>query len=55
MNFDFDMGKYAFYVWGAYGAAFLGLAGLTVLTVRGHIARRKELEALQAALKDKAK
>jgi len=43
------MGKYAFYVWGAYGATLLGLGTLIVVSLRAQDRRRKVLEALQAA------
>lgn len=46
---DLDMGKYAFYVWGAYGATLLGLGALIVISLRVQAQRRKVLEALQAA------
>jgi heme exporter protein CcmD len=47
---DFDMGKYGFFVWGAYGATALGLMGLILLTLRAHAERKKHLAALQAAV-----
>lgn len=50
--FTLDMGKYAVYVWGAYGATALTLASLIVLSVRAQAERRKKLEALQAAVAD---
>jgi len=48
--FTLDMGKYAVYVWGAYGATALVLASLVVVSVRTQVSRRKKLEALQAAV-----
>ena len=43
------MGKYAIYVWGAYGATFIALGALVVISLRVQAQRRKVLEALQAA------
>jgi heme exporter protein CcmD len=48
--FTLDMGKYAIYVWGAYGVTFVTLASLIVVSVRTQALRRKKLEALQAAV-----
>jgi len=45
---DFDMGKYAFYVWGSYGATAFALAGLIVLSLRAHASWKRQLAALQA-------
>ena len=53
--FTLDMGKYAFYVWGAYGATALTLAGLIALSLRVQAERRKKLEALQAAVAERRK
>ena len=50
MHLDLDMGKYALFVWGSYGATFIALAGLIGVSLRAHADRRKKLEALQAAL-----
>ena len=52
MHLDLDMGKYAFFVWSAYGATALGLIGVTVMSLRANRERRKVLTALQAAAKD---
>ena len=49
MHLDLDMGKYAFYVWGAYGVSALALLSLVLLSLRVHARRRKVLEALQEA------
>lgn len=46
---DLDMGRYALYVWGAYGVSAVALAGLVVLSLRAHARRRKVLDALQKA------
>jgi heme exporter protein CcmD len=53
MPFDFDMGKYSFFVWGSYGATALGLIGLVVLTLRAHADHKRQLTALQAAAEAK--
>jgi len=50
---DFDMGKYALYVWGSYGATALATGGLVVLSLRAHAAWRKQLENLQAVAEKK--
>ena len=47
---DLDMGKYAVFVWGAYGASFVALSALVLLSLRTHAQRRKVLDALQAAV-----
>ena len=46
---DLDMGKYALYVWGSYGASALAIAGLIALSLRAHAKWKKQLEVLQAA------
>jgi heme exporter protein D len=51
MHLDFDMGKYGFFVWGAYGASALAIGGLIVASVRARLVRLKRLTALQEALK----
>lgn len=53
--FTLDMGKYAVYVWSAYGATAVTLGSLIVLSVRAQAARRKTLEALQAAVAEQRK
>ena len=50
--FTLDMGKYAVYVWGAYGATALTLLALIGLSLSAQAERRKKLEALQAAVAD---
>ena len=55
MQLDLDMGKYVFFVWGAYGATALGLIGLVVLSLRAHAERKKQLAALQAAVAESKK
>lgn len=50
MLFDFDMGKYAFFVWGAYGATALGLVGLVVATLRTYTETKKRLSLLQSTI-----
>ncbi|WP_298328259.1 heme exporter protein CcmD [Asticcacaulis sp.] len=47
---DWNMGKYAFFVWGSYGVTALALLSLTVLSVRAHRERAAKLKALQEAL-----
>ncbi len=53
LHLDWDMGKYAVYVWGAYGASALAIGGLIFASLRAHAQRRKVLEALQAAAETK--
>lgn len=55
MHLDLDMGKYAVFVWGSYGATFIALGSLIALSLRAHAERRKKLEALQAALAETQK
>ncbi|HEY0522719.1 MAG TPA: heme exporter protein CcmD [Stellaceae bacterium] len=43
------MGGYAAFVWPAYGVAAIVLGGITVQSVLGYRARRRELDRLQAA------
>jgi heme exporter protein D len=52
---DLDMGKYAVYVWGAYGATAVTLVALIALSLRAQAGRRKKLEALQAAVTEMRK
>ena len=52
MHLDFDMGKYGVYVWGAYGATFIGLVGLVGSSLIAHAHRLKVLQALQDASLD---
>jgi heme exporter protein CcmD len=47
---DFDMGKYGFYVWGAYGLTALSLGILVLMSVRAHGQAKKALAALSAAV-----
>jgi len=47
---DLDMGKYAFYVWGAYGVTAAVLIGLALMSLRAHRAQAAKLKALQASL-----
>jgi len=47
----FSMGGYAAYVWPAYGASFVGLAGAVVWTLAAWRRTRAELAALES-LKD---
>jgi len=50
MHLDLDMGKYVVFVWGAYGASFVALSTLVLISLCAHAQRRKVLEALQAAV-----
>lgn len=45
----FAMGGYAAYVWPAYGASFVGLAGAVVWTLAAWRRTRAQLAALEAA------
>ncbi|HVZ30186.1 MAG TPA: heme exporter protein CcmD [Asticcacaulis sp.] len=51
MHLDFDMGRYGFFVWGAYGASVLAIGGLILASVWGRAERLKRLTALQDAVK----
>jgi heme exporter protein D len=53
MTLDLDMGKYAVFVWGSYGATFAALTALVVVSLRAQAVRRRKLEALQQAVEDK--
>ena len=53
MHLDLDMGKYAVFVWGAYGASAIAIGALVLVSLRAHATRKKQLEALQAAVEDK--
>lgn len=58
MQFDFDAGKYAPYLWTAVGVMVVAFAALIADTVLRSRRWRKKAEALQAArdaAKDKAK
>jgi len=52
VTLDLDMGKYAFFVWGSYGATFAALTALVVVSLRAQAARRRRLEALRQAAED---
>jgi heme exporter protein D len=45
---DFDTGKYAAYIWPAFGATFLVLAAITIDTLWRARHWRREAERLQA-------
>lgn len=49
---DLDMGKYGFYVWGCYGATFIALVALVIISLRARSVQKTKLDALQDALKD---
>ncbi len=53
MHLDLDMGKYAVFVWGAYGASVIAIGALILMSLRANATRRKQLEGLQAAAEDK--
>ncbi|MBW8732892.1 MAG: heme exporter protein CcmD [Asticcacaulis sp.] len=53
MHLDLDMGKYAVFVWGAYSASAIAIGGLVLMSLRAHATRKKQLDALQAAVEDK--
>ena len=55
MHLDLDMGKYAVFVWGAYGASAIAIGVLVAMSLRAHARRKTQLEALQAAALDKRK
>jgi heme exporter protein CcmD len=43
------MGKYAAYVWPAYGASFAGIAAAIALTIRAYRRARSRLEKIERA------
>ena len=47
-----SMGKYAGFVWPAYGLACLGLIGVAVATWRGLNARTREFETMKTRARD---
>jgi heme exporter protein CcmD len=53
--FTLDMGKYAVYVWSAYGVTAVTLVSLIGLSLRAQAERRKTLDALQAAVAESRK
>ncbi len=55
MHLDLDMGKYAVFVWGAYGVSAIAIGALILASLRAHAVRKKQLDALQAAIEDKRK
>jgi heme exporter protein CcmD len=42
-----DMGKYAAYVWPAYGASVIGIAAAIALTLRAYARAKAQLAALE--------
>lgn len=48
MTFDFDAGKYAFFVWTGYGATAVVVAAMAADTLRRSAKWRREAERLQA-------
>ena len=55
MGLDFDAGKYAFYVWAAYGASAGVIAAMVAETLIRAARWRREAERLQAQKDAKAK
>ncbi len=47
MSHFLDMGKYAAYVWPAYGASVLGLGAAALIVWRAYAAAVKRLAALE--------
>jgi len=45
----FDMGKYAAFVWPAYGASFIGIVTAIALTLSAYTRAKKRLQALESA------
>ncbi|HEY1962917.1 MAG TPA: heme exporter protein CcmD [Rhizomicrobium sp.] len=43
----FDMGKYAAYVWPAYGVSFIGIAAAIALTLRAYARAKAQLAAVE--------
>jgi len=55
MAFDFDTGKYAFYVWGAYGITAVVVGWMIASSLLSARKWRREAERLQAQKDAKAK
>ena len=49
MEVFFAMGKYAAYVWPAYGVSVIGLLAATVLTLSAYRRAKNKLAALESA------
>jgi heme exporter protein CcmD len=47
MSAFFEMGKYAAYVWPAYGVSVLGIGAAIVLTLSAYARAKKKLMALE--------
>jgi heme exporter protein CcmD len=47
MSAFFDMGKYAAYVWPAYGVSVIGIAAAIALTLSAYARAKKRLAALE--------
>ena len=45
----FEMGKYAAFVWPAYGVSFIGIVAAIALTLSAYRSARKRLQALESA------
>ncbi|MBW8881112.1 MAG: heme exporter protein CcmD [Asticcacaulis sp.] len=48
-HLDWDMGRYAAFVWPAYGLALAGLAALIAVSLRVNTQRKTRLKALEEA------
>ena len=47
MSAFFDMGKYAAFVWPAYGVSLLGIAAAIALTLSAYARAKRKLAALE--------
>ena len=45
----FEMGKYAAFVWPAYGASVIGIVAAIALTLSGYTRAKRRLAALESA------
>jgi heme exporter protein D len=51
MSSFFEMGKYAAFVWPAYGISVVGIAGAAVLTLRAYYRAKARLTAIERKAK----
>lgn len=49
MSAFFAMGKYAAYVWPAYGVSVIGIAAAIALTLSAYVRAKKKLAALEGS------
>lgn len=49
MSAILDMGKYAAFVWSAYGISVVGIGGAIVLTLSAYTRAKKKLAALEGS------